>query len=68
MNGTAHIAYAAWKAAHSNALDAESRLRAAWDEYEQHGGKPPPPAQVTETSGLRALAKRKLTYAMKLIG
>jgi len=68
MNGTAHVAYAAWKAAHSDALEAERRLRSAWAAYAMHGGRPPPSAQVIATTGLRALAKRKLTHAMKLIG
>ena len=61
------LAVEAWKEADAQARDAELRLKAAWDEYEDRRGPPPPEHLMVEVARMRRLANEKLGVAMMLM-
>lgn len=57
----------AWKEADALAREAEQRLKAAWDLYEQRHGGLPPEGLMEDVVRLRRLANEKLDAAMALM-
>lgn len=55
-----------WKKAEEAARAAETRLKEAWDAYDQRQGKAPGAELMEEVSQLRAVANDKLRVAMLL--